>query len=111
MNTTSIKILLATTHESFTQQLQSAQNTGWADWANQAVELHTYRADQENRLKDGKGFYKLNEESIAIVREDLTQDYQALATLNEQRKAEEGKRCLPSYSPDNDSREHTIEGP
>ena len=26
-----------------------------------------------------RGFYKLSEESIATVREDLTQDYQALA--------------------------------
>ena len=38
-----------------------------------------YRADWENRWQDGKGFYKLNEESIAPVCEDLTQDYQALA--------------------------------
>ena len=38
-----------------------------------------YRADWENRRKDGKGFYKLSEDNIAMVQEDLTQDYQALA--------------------------------
>ena len=51
---------------------------GWADWAQQAAELHTYWANQENRKKEGKGFYKLDEESIATVREDLVKDYQAL---------------------------------
>ena len=30
-------------------------------------------------MKEGKGFYKLNDESIAAVREDLAADYQALA--------------------------------
>ena len=52
---------------------------GWSGWAMQAVELHTFRADMENRRKEGKGFHKLNEESIATVREDLALDYQALA--------------------------------
>ena len=45
---------------------------------NQFAELHTYRADQENRQKEGKGFYKPNEESIAMVLEDLAKDYQTL---------------------------------
>ena len=30
-------------------------------------------------MQEGKGFYKLNEESIASVREDLATNYQALA--------------------------------
>ena len=53
---------------------------GWAGWATQAAQLHTYHADLENKRKEGKGFYKLSEESIAVVREDLTQDYHALAS-------------------------------
>ena len=52
---------------------------GWAAWIKQAAELHTFRADHENRTKEGKGFFKLNNESIAAVREDLAVDYQALA--------------------------------
>ena len=48
--------------ECFATQLDK----GWVGWAVQAAE-HTCRADQENRQKDGKGFYKLNEESIAMV--------------------------------------------
>ena len=51
---------------------------GWKLWAAQAVELHTYKADRENRCKDGKGFYKPSEDSIATIRENLTHDYRAL---------------------------------
>ena len=35
--------------------------------------------DRENRQKEGKGFYKSNDESITSIREDLRADYQALA--------------------------------
>ena len=52
---------------------------GWTTWATQAAELHTYRADLENRRKEGRGFYKLNEESVTAMREDLAQDYRTLA--------------------------------
>ena len=79
MNMECIKILLAMKHERFTHQLKAALDRGWAEWAKQAAELQTYRADQENRQKGDKGFYKLNEENIAMVSEDLTRDYQALA--------------------------------
>ena len=52
---------------------------GWMAWAAQAAELHTYRADFENRKKEGRGFYKLSNESIASVHEDLAKDYRELA--------------------------------
>ena len=39
----------------------------------------TSTADQENGQKEGKGFHKLNEESVASVRENLTADYQVVA--------------------------------
>ena len=74
MKTKCIKMLLETKRDRFSEQLQAALNRGWAEWAKQAAELHTYRADRENQQKDDKGFYKLNEESIATVREDLMQD-------------------------------------
>ena len=49
-------------------QLQTALNKGWAGWAaTQADELHIYMAGQENCQKEGKGFYKLSEESIVTV--------------------------------------------
>ena len=45
----------------------------------QAAELCTNRAYWENRVKDWKDFYKLSEDNIATVREDLTKDYHSLA--------------------------------
>ena len=74
-----IKTLLHSHRDRFVWQIKEALDRGWASWTKQAVELHTFRADQKNRQKEGMGFYKLNEESIATVREDLAADYQTLA--------------------------------
>ena len=77
--TDDVRILLQTNRERFTVQLKPVLDKGWMAWAAQAAELHTYWTDWENWRKDGRGFYKLNEESIAVVREDLAQDYRTLA--------------------------------
>ena len=75
-----IRTLLHLHRDRFAWQLEEALDRGWAIWTKQAAELlNTFRTNQENRLKEGKGFYKLNEESIASVREDLATNYQALA--------------------------------
>ena len=37
------------------------------------------RADVENRRKEGRGFYKMDEASIQNLRADLTEDYHSLA--------------------------------
>ena len=63
-------------------QMKEALHKGWAGWTKHVAELHTFRADQENRLKEGKGFYKLNEESITAVHKVLAADYQTLADHN-----------------------------
>ena len=77
--TDNVRVLLQTNHERFTTQLKTTLDKGWMAWAEQAAELHIYRADGENRRKEGRGFYKLNDESIADVRTELARDYQALA--------------------------------
>ena len=79
MGTARIRTLLHTHRTNFEKLLTDALANGWARWVQQAAELHTFRADHENRAKEGKGFFKLNENSIATVREDLAKDYQALA--------------------------------
>ena len=86
--TDNVRILLQTNRERFTTQLKSALDKGWMAWVAQAAELHTYRADWENRRKDGRGFYKLNEESIVAVREDLAQDYRTLADQHSEELAQ-----------------------
>ena len=89
-----IRTVLHTHRGKFEKQLTEALAKGWAEWVQQAAELHTFRADHENRTKAGKGFFKLNNESIATVREDLAADYQTLAD----RHSEEVVQILEEYS-------------
>ena len=73
------RIVLQTNREQFSAQLKTRMDKGWGAWAAQTAELHTYLADWENRKKEGRGFYKLNDETVATVREDLAKDYRELA--------------------------------
>ena len=66
---------------------------GWAGWAQQAAELHTFHGDHENRAKAGKGFFKLNNESISVVCDDLVADYQARSDQH----SEEVAQILEKY--------------
>ena len=68
--------------------MKTALDKGWTAWAEQAAELHIYRADGENRRKEGRGFYKLNDESIADVRTELARDYQALTDQHSEELAQ-----------------------
>ena len=51
----------------------------WKEWSQQAAELQTLRADAENRKKAGDKFYKMDEESIVTIWEELSEDFFALA--------------------------------
>ena len=51
----------------------------WKEWSQQAAELQTFRADAENRRKAGDKFYKMDEESIVTIREELSEDFFSLA--------------------------------
>ena len=57
-------------------------------WAAHAAELHTYRADWENRKKEGRGFYKLSDETVSTVHEDLAKDYRELAEQHSEELAQ-----------------------
>ena len=54
----------------------------WMQWSQQAAELQTLRADAENRKKVGDNFYKMDEESIVTIREELSDDFFSLAELH-----------------------------
>ena len=83
-----VRIILQTNREKFSAQLKTALDKGWMTWATRAVELHTYRTDWENRRKEGRGFYKLNDKSMATVLEDLAQDYRSLADQHSEELAQ-----------------------
>ena len=42
---------------------------------------YTFSSELENWPKEGKGFYKLDEESVTTIQEDLTNDYCSLDQL------------------------------
>ena len=52
---------------------------GWKQWSAQATELQVLRANTENRRKEDRGFYKMDGTSISMIREDLEEDFHALA--------------------------------
>ena len=54
----------------------------WKEWSQQAIELQTLRADAENRKKAGDKFYKMDEESIVNIREELSEDFFAFAEVH-----------------------------
>ena len=47
---------------------------GLKTWSTQAVELQLLRADRENQKAQGTGFFKMAEEPISTVREDIARD-------------------------------------
>ena len=53
----------------------------WKEWSQQAVELQTFREDAENRKKAGDNFYKMDEESIVTIREELSDDFFVLGRI------------------------------
>ena len=61
------------------RKIDETLDAGWKAWSAQAAELQVLRADAENRQKEGKGFLKMDKNNIALVREDLEEDFCALA--------------------------------
>ena len=51
----------------------------WKEWSHQATKLQTLWADAENRRKAGDKFYKMDEESIVTIREELSDGFFSLA--------------------------------
>ena len=51
----------------------------WKEWSQHAAELQRLRADVENRRKTGDKFYKMDQDSIVTIREELSEDFFALA--------------------------------
>ena len=51
----------------------------WKEWSQQTTELQILRADAENRQNAGKRFYKMDEESIVTIREELSENFFNLA--------------------------------
>jgi hypothetical protein len=51
----------------------------WTSWTRNAAELQLLRADAENRRKEGDDYYMLTSEDFTGIRDELAEDFQALA--------------------------------
>ena len=51
----------------------------WSKWAKHTSEVQVLRADVENRRKDDDDFYKMDEECIVTIQEELSDDFLSLA--------------------------------
>ena len=77
MDDTRIKILVNRHRQHLTKKIEETFGHAGEEWAAQAAELHILHADAENRRKEGRGFYKMDEASIQTLRVDLYEDYHA----------------------------------
>ena len=62
MDETRIRILIDKQCQHLTKKVEEALGRAREEWAAQAAELHSLRADAENRRKEGLGFYKMDVE-------------------------------------------------
>ena len=57
---------------------------GWKTWSAQAAELQLLRADRENRKAQGQGFFKMTEEAISTIQEDIAKDLSEITCHQEE---------------------------
>ena len=79
MDETHIRVLIKKHRQQLTRKVKETFSRVGEEWAAQAAELHILRANAQNRQKEGRGFFKMDEASIQTLRADLTEDYQSLA--------------------------------
>ena len=74
-----IRLIMSASRDRAQTNINECSEKVWKEWSQQAAELQTLRADAENRMKAGDKFYKMDEESIVTIREELSEDFFALA--------------------------------
>ena len=55
-----IKAIVESHKHPLERRVEESLAKGWREWLTQVVELQTFRADQVNQLKVGKGFFKMD---------------------------------------------------
>ena len=74
-----IKVILDKHGVKFNKNITETINKGWKEWSTQATKLKILRAHQKNHQKEGLRFYKMEETSIVIIRDELLNDFYSLA--------------------------------
>ena len=86
--------LILSRHKANTRQMVAESlDNGWKTRSAQATELQLLSADHENREKQGQGFFKMDEATIATIQEELAHDIYELST----RHKEEITKLMEEY--------------
>ena len=64
------------------KMVTESMEKGWKTWSAQAAELQLLRADRENRKAQGHGFFKMTEEAISTIQEDIAKDLSDITTCH-----------------------------
>ena len=66
------------------KMVSESMEKGWKTWSAQAAELQLLRADRENRKAQGQGFFKMTEEAISTIQEDIAKDLSEIAACHQE---------------------------
>ena len=67
MDETRIKVLIDKHRQRLNRKIEETLAHAWQEWSAHAAKLHVLRADAENRRKEGRGFYKMDENNIQLL--------------------------------------------
>ena len=73
-----IRIIIRGWRERLHKRLEENTAAIWGRWSKQVAKLQLLCADAENQKKAGDFFYKMDQESIITIREELTEDFEVV---------------------------------
>ena len=79
MGTEKVRLILKAHKRKSLQLVNDSLEKGWKTWLAQAAKLQLLRADKDNQKAHGSGFFKMSEEAIMVVQDDLAHDLNELA--------------------------------
>ena len=75
-----IQMIIGAQSERMKAKIEQFSVEIWSQWSKQAAELQILQADADNRKKVGGDiFYKMDKDSIITIRDELLDDFYALA--------------------------------
>ena len=66
------------------KMVSESMEKGWKTLSAQAAELQLLWADRDNRKAQGQGFFKMTEEAISTIQEDIPKDLSDIATCHQE---------------------------
>ena len=64
--------------------VKESMDKGWQTWSARAAELQLLRVDRENRKAQVQGFFKMTDEAVTVVQEDIAKDLYEMASCHKE---------------------------